>query len=130
MFELIAPAVAVGMVLTAVYFLASEPLVRIVFSSSYSDPGIVLGLVGFATTLYAAISIWLNYALSLQKNSFVIGLAVLALLVIVARLADHPDMTAIATIMIGAGIAGNVLGAITTLREPAPTLEETQAPLF
>ncbi len=122
--------IGVGMVLTLIYFLASEPLVRTVFSGVYNDPGIVLGLVGIATTLYAAISIWLNYALSLQKHSFVVGLAVLVLLVIVGMVLYHPSTTAIATIMIVAGITGNLLGAITTLSKPAAATDETQSPLF
>jgi O-antigen/teichoic acid export membrane protein len=122
--------IGVGMVLTLIYFLASEPLVRTVFSGVYNDPGIVLGLVGIATTLYAAISIWLNYALSLQKHSFVVGLAILVLLVIVAMVLYHPSTTAIATIMIVAGITGNLLGAITTLSKPAAATDETQSPLF
>ena len=126
----LAATIAVGLFLTALYFLASEPLVRIVFSDTYSDPGILLGLVGFATTLYAAISIWLNYALSLQKQSFVLGLAILVVAVVVAMFIYHPSTTAIAAIMIGAGIAGNILGAITTLREPAALPDETQASLF
>ena len=122
--------VAVGLVLTLIYFLVSGPLVQAVFSGAYNDPGIVLGLVGIATTLYAAISIWLNYALSLQKHSFVVGLAVLVLLVIAAMFIYHPSTTAVATIMIIAGVSGNLLGAATTLREPEAAPSETQSPLF
>ena len=122
--------VAVGLVLTLIYFLLSGPLVQAVFSGAYNDPGIVLGLVGIATTLYAAISIWLNYALSLQKHSFVVGLAVLVLLVIAAMFIYHPSTTAVATIMIIAGVSGNLLGAATTLREPEAAPSETQSPLF
>ena len=122
--------VAVGLVLTLIYFLVSGPLVQAVFSGAYNDPGIVLGLVGIATTLYAAINIWLNYALSLQKHSFVVGLAVLVLLVIAAMFIYHPGTTAVATIMIIAGVLGNLLGAATTLREPEAAPSETQSPLF
>jgi O-antigen/teichoic acid export membrane protein len=122
--------IAVGMVLTLIYFLISGPLVHAVFSGAYNDPGIVLGLVGIATTLYAAISIWLNYALSLQKHSFVVGLAILVLLVIAAMFIYHPSTTAVATIMIAAGISGNILGAATTLRETESAPGETQSPLF
>ncbi|MEJ2752925.1 MAG: oligosaccharide flippase family protein, partial [Chloroflexota bacterium] len=122
--------VAVGLVLTLIYFLVSGPLVQAVFSGAYNDPGIVLGLVGIATTLYAAINIWLNYALSLQKHSFVVGLAVLVLLVIAAMFIYHPGTTAVATIMIIAGVSGNLLGAATTLREPEAAPSETQSPLF
>lgn len=126
----LAATIAVGLILTIAYFLASGPLVRIVFSESYNDPGNLLGFVGIATTLYAAISIWLNYALSLQRHSFIVGLAVLVLLVVVAMFQYHPSTTAIAAIMIGAGLVGNILGAVTTLRQPDATLDEAQAPLF
>jgi O-antigen/teichoic acid export membrane protein len=122
--------IAVGLVLTLIYFLVSGPLVQAVFSGAYNDPGIVLGLVGIATTLYAAINIWLNYALSLQKHSYVVGLAVLVLLVIAAMFIYHPSTTAVATIMIIAGVSGNLLGAATTLREPEAAPSETQSPLF
>jgi O-antigen/teichoic acid export membrane protein len=126
----LAATIGVGLVLTIIYFLASGPLVRTVFSGAYNDPGIVLGLVGIATTLYAAISIWLNYALSLQKHSFVVGLAILVLVVIAAMVLYHPSTTAIATIMIIAGITGNLLGVVTTLGRPDAAIEETQSPLF
>lgn len=126
----LAATIAVGLILTIAYFLASGPLVRIVFSESYNDPGNLLGFVGIATTLYAAISIWLNYALSLQRQSFIVGLAVLVLLVVVAMSQYHPSTTAIAAIMIGAGLVGNILGAVTTLRQPDAALDEAQAPLF
>ena len=68
--------------MTSIYFLASGPLVSVVFSTTYSDPGLVLGLVGIATTLYAGINIWLNYALSLRRPAYIVALAVLVVLVI------------------------------------------------
>jgi O-antigen/teichoic acid export membrane protein len=122
--------VSVGLALALFYFLASGSIVSAVFSTSYSDPGIVLGLVGVATTLYAAINIWLNYALSLQRHSYVLSLAVLVLLVIVAMAAYHPSTTAIAAIMIGGGILGNLLGALTTLQPVAVVPMEEQGPFF
>ena len=124
----LAATLGVGLALTLFYFLASGPLVTTIFSATYNDPGILLGLVGIATTLYAAISIWLNYALSLQKQSFVVGLAILVLLVIGAMFIYHPSTIAIAWIMIAAGITGNILGAATTLRQPDTSIGETQTP--
>lgn len=105
----------VGAFLTVAYFLASGLIVQTIFTDIYADPGIVLGLVGIATTLYAGISIWLNYALSLDRHSFVFGLAVLVVLVILAMGLYHESLVAIASIMIAAGIAGNLIGAVTTL---------------
>jgi O-antigen/teichoic acid export membrane protein len=124
----LAATLGVGLALTLFYFLASGPLVTTIFSATYNDPGILLGLVGIATTLYAAISIWLNYALSLQKQSFVVGLAILVLLVIGAMFIYHPSTIAIAWIMIAAGITGNIIGAATTLRQPDTSIAETQTP--
>lgn len=124
----LAATLGVGLALTLFYFLASGPLVTTIFSATYNDPGILLGLVGIATTLYAAISIWLNYALSLQKQSFVVGLAILVLLVIGAMFIYHPSTIAIAWIMIAAGITGNIIGAATTLRHPDTSIAETQTP--
>ena len=105
----------VGALLTAAYFLASGLIVQTIFSDIYADPGIVLGLVGVATTLYAGISIWLTYALSLDRHNFVVALAILAAGVILAMSLYHESLVTIASIMILAGAAGNLAGAITTL---------------
>lgn len=111
----LAATLLVGATLSAAYFFASGVIVQTIFSDVYSDPGIVLGLVGVATTMYAAISIWLNYALSLNRHSFVIVLAILVFLVILAMSIYHESLVLIATIMIIAGVAGNLAGAVTTL---------------
>ncbi len=105
----------VGIVLTTAYFLASGLIVQTIFSDAYADPGIVLGLVGVATTLYAGISIWLNYALSLNRHIFMVALAILVTVVIVVMALYHDDLPTIAVIMIAAGIGGNIAGAATTL---------------
>lgn len=105
----------VGAMLTILYFFFSGVIVQTVFTDIYADPGIVLGLVGVATTLYAGISIWLNYALSLDRRNFVIALAVLVILVIVAMGFFHGNLVTIAGIMIVAGVVGNLAGALTTL---------------
>ena len=90
-------------------------IVQAVFTDVYNDPGIVLGLVGIATTLYAGISIWLNYALSLDRHNFVMALAILVVFVIGAMGFFHDSVVIIASIMITAGVAGNLAGAVTTL---------------
>lgn len=111
----LAATLLVGAVLTTTYFFFSGLIVQTIFTDVYADPGIVLGLVGVATTLYAAISIWLNYALSLDRHSFVVSLAVLVVLVVVAMGFFHESLVIIATIMIVAGVVGNIAGAATTL---------------
>lgn len=105
----------IGIILTTAYFLASGLIVQTIFSDAYTDPGVVLGLVGIATTLYAGISIWLNYALSLSRHAFVIALAFLVLMVIVAMTLSHDNLVSIVVIMIMAGIVGNLAGGATTL---------------
>ena len=115
LFLALAATLLVGACLTVAYFLASGLIVQTIFSDIYADPGIVLGLVGIATTMYAGISIWLNYALSLNRHSFVVALAILVVLVIAAMGLYHESLVTIASIMIAAGIAGNLAGAVTTL---------------
>jgi O-antigen/teichoic acid export membrane protein len=105
----------VGASLTLAYFFFSGFIVQTIFSDIYADPGIILGLVGVATTLYAGISIWLNYALSLDRHAFVVVLGILVALVIVAMGFFHDSLVTIVTIMILAGIAGNLVGVITTV---------------
>ena len=105
----------IGLAVTAVFFLASGFIIQTVFTAVYADPGIVLGLVGIATTLYAGISIWLNYALSLNRRAYIFALAGLVVSAILAMAIYHPSLQAIATIMIIAGLLGNIAGGLTTL---------------
>ena len=125
----LAATFGVGLVVTFIYFLASGPLVTAVFSDTYSDPGLVLGLVGIATTLYAGINIWLNYALSLRRPAYIVALAVLVVLVIGAMAVYHPSLEAIASIMITAGVLGNLAGVFTALPQPAVATMEQAPPM-
>ncbi len=105
-----------GMVLTAVYFLFPAFLTNLVFRGQYPDPGTLLGLVGLATTLFAGINIWLNYALSAEKRPFVI-LLVLIVTAQIAAIALYPaNLQTVALIMVGAGLLGNLAGAVTLLK--------------
>ena len=104
-----------GLVLTVLYYLFPGAIVEAVFGPAYADPGNLLALVGLATTLFAGVSIWLNYALSLERRSYIFLLAGIVVLQVGMMLAYHPQLESIAAIMIGAGLAGNIIGAITTL---------------
>jgi O-antigen/teichoic acid export membrane protein len=115
-----------GLILTVLYYLYPGWIVRTVFGSAYTDPGILLALVGLATTLYAGVSIWLNYALSLERRAYVFALAAIVILQVSLMLAFHPRLETIAVVMIGAGLAGNIAGALTTLG-PAPATATTSA---
>jgi O-antigen/teichoic acid export membrane protein len=108
-----------GLMLTVFYYLFPGWIVQTVFGDAYRDPGTLLALVGLATTLYAGVSIWLNYALSLERRAFVFILAAIVVLQIGLMLTFHPRLETIALIMIGAGVAGNLAGAATTLTTPS-----------
>lgn len=105
-----------GLVLTVFYYLYPEWIVTTVFGDAYADPGILLALVGLATTLYAGVNIWLNYALSLERRSFVVALAIIVLGQIVLMLIFHQELVSIAIVMLIAGVSGNLLGGLTTMR--------------
>lgn len=104
-----------GLALTAVYFLWPAFLVGTVFGGKYANPGTVLGLVGLATTLYAGVNIWLNYALSIERPLFVYLLGGLVALQAIAMSVYHPSLQATAVIMVLAALSANFIGGITTL---------------
>jgi O-antigen/teichoic acid export membrane protein len=108
-----------GLVLTLLYWAYPGLIVQTVFGDAYADPGILLAMVGLATTLYAGVNIWLNYALSLERRAYVVALAAIVGLQITAMLLRHESLESIALVMIIAGALGNVTGAITTLPDRA-----------
>jgi hypothetical protein len=104
-----------GLLLTALYFLWPGQLVEWVFGPAYADPGPVLGLVGLGTTLYAGVNIWLNYSLSLEQRTYVIALVMIVFLQVGVMVLFHGRLETIALIMVTAGLAANVAGAIATV---------------
>lgn len=108
-----------GLLLTLVYFWLPGLLVQTIFTDAYADPGIVLGLVGLATTLFAGVNIWLNYALSLGKRPYIYALAATVTLQFLALALFHQSLVAVAAVMVAAGFLGNVAGLVTTLRQGA-----------
>ncbi|MEZ4518391.1 MAG: hypothetical protein R3C44_16735 [Chloroflexota bacterium] len=64
---------------------------------------------------FAGVNIWLNYALSLERKSYIFILVGIVVLQVGLMLAFHPQLETIALIMIGAGLVGNLVGAATTL---------------
>lgn len=100
-----------GLALTAVYFLVPEWIVTLVFRGQYANPGALLGWIGLATTLFAGVNIWLNYALSLGKRPFVYLLTLIALVQIGAVLLLAHTLMTIAFVLIGAGLVANLAGA-------------------
>ncbi|BDG07432.1 lipopolysaccharide biosynthesis protein [Anaeromyxobacter paludicola] len=117
----LAAALSPGLLLTGVYFLLPGEVVRLVFSGAYRSPGVVLGLAGLAATLQAGLHIWLNYALSLDRRAYVWVLGGVLLLQVGAMLAfGRQDLARMALALVGAGLVGNVAGALLTWApEPA-----------
>lgn len=107
-----------GLLLTVLYYFFPGQIVHAVLGPAYADPGILMALVGLATTLYAGVSIWLNYALSLERRAFVFALAGIVALQVSLMLTVPPQLEMIALVMIGAGLTANLSGALITLRRP------------
>lgn len=103
-----------GLALTLLYWAVPGRIVHTVFGEAYAAPGVVLALVGLATTLYAGVNIWLNYALSLNRHTYIYALAVIVAGQIGAMLLFHARLESIALIMILTGITANLAGLLTT----------------
>ncbi len=117
-----------GFGLTAVYLLFPRFIVRTIFTSAYSNPGIILGLANLAASLYAGLNIWLNYALSLNRPLFIYILAAILLWQAAGMyLFGRDNLIHMTIVMVSAGLAGNLAGLATTW-SPATTLEVAIAP--
>jgi hypothetical protein len=104
-----------GFALTTVYFLYPGSLVRAIFTSAYASPGVVLGLVNLAATLYAGLNIWLNYALSLERLSFIyILVGVLVWQGTGMYFFGRDGLVHMSLVMVSAGLVGNLAGFATT----------------
>lgn len=104
-----------GLILTALFFLFPGWIVALVFRGQYANPGLLLGWIGLATTLFAGVNIWLNYALSVGRRPFIFLLAVIALGQITAVLLLHHTLLTIAWVLLASGLTANLVGAILLL---------------
>lgn len=104
-----------GLALTAVYFLFPGFVVAFIFRGQYANPGALLGLIGLATTLFAGINIWLNYALSVEKRPFIYLLALIALIQIISIIFFAHTLIILAFVLVTAGLLGNLAGALLLL---------------
>jgi len=109
-----------GLLLTALYALWPGRIVALVFGPAYTDPGRLLALVGLATTLYAGVNIWLNYALSLERRSYVLALALIVAGQLAAMILFHARLENIAWAMLAAGLLANLAGAARLLGPATP----------
>ena len=71
--------VTAGGLLTILYFIFAEQLIKIIFRSAYQAAAPLLGWMGLATIGVSLSSIWLNYYLAEKPRNFVIllGMAVI-----------------------------------------------------
>jgi hypothetical protein len=104
-----------GFALTGAYFLFPGSIVHSIFTSAYTNPGIVLGVANLAASLYAGLNIWLNYALSLNRPSFVyMLLGILVWQALGMFYFGRDNLLHMTLVMVSAGTAGNVAGFATT----------------
>lgn len=104
-----------GFALTGVYLLFPGPLVRAVFTAAYANPGIILGMANLAASLYAGLNIWLNYALSLNRPTFVYTMVgILVWQALGMFFFGRDNLLHMTLVMVSAGLAGNVMGFATT----------------
>jgi O-antigen/teichoic acid export membrane protein len=111
----LAAALLPGILLTASYFLFSKAIVQFVFTDAFPDPGLALGMAGLATTLYAGVNIWLNYALSAGKRPYIFALGLIVVLQAVGISLFHDTLVTMTTIMAAMGFFGNLTGIIGSL---------------
>jgi O-antigen/teichoic acid export membrane protein len=104
-----------GFALTAVYLLYPNFIVRTIFTAAYANPGLVLGMANLAASFYAGLNIWLNYALSLKRLSFIyILIGVLFCQGAGMYFFGRDNTLHMTIVMATAGLAGNLAGFITT----------------
>lgn len=101
-----------GLAFSALLYFFQDTLVPTLFSNAYAGLGVVLPLVGLATTGYAGLNIWLNYALSVNRPLFVVGLGVIVLLQAAGLWLSAGQLVQFVAVMAVAGLAGNVWGAV------------------
>lgn len=111
----LAAATLPGLLLTAIFLLFPGPLVEALFGGAYADPGWLLGVVGLATTCFAGMNIWLNYALSAERPAYVAALGGVLLVQVAGLLLFHESLLQVGLVTLGAGLLGNLAGAATTL---------------
>jgi hypothetical protein len=84
----------------------------------------VLGLAGLAGTLFAGVHIWINYALSLERNRYVWTLAgILGAQFGTMWLLGRHSLVGMTAAMVASALASNVAGYLTTWSssaEPSP----------
>ena len=112
LFLSLAVTILPGLAVTTLYFLFPGLIVETIFTDTYRNPGQLLGLVGLATTLFAGINIWLNYALSLDRATYIYVLLGLVLLMLLGMIIAGSVLINIGWIMVVTGLLANLAGMI------------------
>ena len=124
----LAAAMTPGLAITILYFLFPGALVSLIFTKAYADPGMILGLASLAATLYGGINVWLNYAVSLKRHSYITMLAgVLILQAAGMYLIGRDDLVHMTLVMALAGLLGNLVG-LASAWHPAPWISGSVRP--
>jgi O-antigen/teichoic acid export membrane protein len=125
----LAAALAPGLGLTILYFAFPRVLVSAVFANAYGDPGVVLGMASLAATLYAGLNIWLNYALSLGRPTFIYAMLALVVFQAGSMLAfGRERLVNVTLVMVATGLIGNLSGLVATWSAaPAAARKPVQA---
>lgn len=111
----LAAAVLPGLVLSTICFLFPGVLVKTIFTSAYDNPGIVLGMANLAASLYAGLNIWLNYALSRERPSFIYAIVgILCWQGLGMYLFGRDSLLNMTAVMVSAGLMGNLAGFFMT----------------
>jgi ABC-type xylose transport system permease subunit len=88
--------------------------VRIIFTNAYANPGIILGLASLAASLNAALNVWLNYALALERPAFIYALlGVLLWQGLGMFLFGRDSLVHMTLVVVSAGVVGNLVGFVT-----------------
>jgi O-antigen/teichoic acid export membrane protein len=110
----LAAAIAPGLLITSLYFLVHGTLVVRIFSGTYADPGIVLGLASLATTFYAGLNIWLNYAVAIERPAFIYALLAVAVAQAIGMVVfGRDDLVSMTIVMVFFAVLGNLAGFFT-----------------
>ena len=98
--------------LAGAYALWPDTILHVVLGSQYVVGGVVLGVLGAAMTLRALTNVWLNYFLSIRRNSFLYAMlvAVAAQLIWIALF--HGTLVQVVIGLMGTALLLNIAGMI------------------
>jgi O-antigen/teichoic acid export membrane protein len=104
-------AVPCGM-LAGAYALWPEMILKVVLGSQYAVSGVVLGVLGAAMTLRALTNVWLNYFLSIRRNSFLYAMLAAVAIQAVWLALFHENLVQVVVGLMGTALLLNVVGMI------------------